>query len=387
MEIKEVSITKITLLTLVLIGSLKNVVGQEWVHTSGPPPPFPFSGSTVDTNDRTLFVCRGSVGGEMCSGKTWLSGGQLVSCKVPYGGREYSLSYFEVLTAPSWADYELTWSESTHSWGYLPDGAVSAGPGIYVGRYEQLFGGYLLGQVNYDELGFFYTEDGKEYSKKINYEVLTIMSRPIAQYEILNIVYDLSKATQTLSADDVILASKDVTNDTPYDTTSSLSMDITETKTSQWSETGSLEMHTGISVSVSAGIPYIGKLTGKWEAGLSSTYSYTYGESFTSSVTTSHEISVDLPQYSDTRVSIIAKTANVKVPYTATIRVVFSNGYTYVMDGVKGLYTDAHHTAFQTTVETSAKPSTTSGAATASLCGVMMFSTLFILWTGMLAFE
>lgn len=378
----------ITLLTLVLIGSLKNVLGQEWVHTSGPPPPFPFSGGTVGTNGRTLYVCRGSVGGEMCSGKTWLSGDQLVSCKVPYGEREYSLSYFDVLTAPSWADYELAWSESTHSWGNLPDGAVSAGPGIYVGRYEQT-GRYLLGKVNYDEWAFFYTEDGKEYFKSINYEVLTSKSRPIAQYEILNIVYDLSKATQTLSADDVIIASKDVTNDTPYDTTSSLSMDITETKTSQWSETDSLEMHTGISVSVSAGIPFIGELTGQWEAGLSSTYSYTYGESFTSSVTISHEISVDLPQYSDTRVSIVAKTANVKVPYTATVRVVFRNGYTYVMDGVKGVYTDAHHTAFQTTVETSASPTIAkpSGAATTSLCGATMFSILFILWTRMLAFE
>lgn len=129
-------------------------------------------------------------------------------------------------------------------------------------------------------------------------------------------------------------------------------MDITDTTTSQWSKTDIVKVHTGLKITVNGGIPALGSLTEEWEEGILKTYSYSSGKSFTSSVTASHQISVNLPAYSDVRVSMIAKQTYVNVPYTATVKVLFRSGDTAVIKDVKGFYSDVHYTPFETSIET-----------------------------------
>lgn len=350
---------------LVLVGSLPKVFGQDWVETYGTKPSSAFSGGTLDKDGNQLFVCRYRANYYLGCGKTWPSGaaGGLVSCKIPYYEKEYSMKPFQVLAVPPWEDYELQWSAKTYSRGGVPLNAVEAIPTIYVGRFRQN-GYYLLGKVDSKNKAFFYTANGKEYFKLWGYEVLTRVPRPIQSYDILQVKYNFSQAIQTLSPAYITLAQTNVTNDSPYDTTSTLTMDITDTTTSQWSKMDTVEMHTGLKITVNAGIPVLGSVTGEWEEGISKTYSYSSGKSFTSSVTASHQISVNLPAYSDVRVSMIAKHAYVNVSYTATLKVLFRSGDAAVIKDVKGFYSDVHYTPFETSIETTPsanRPSPTPG--------------------------
>lgn len=187
-------------------------------------------------------------------------------------------------------------------------------------------------------------------------------SEAVERYEVLNIHYSLSQASQTLSPHYVTLNQKRVTNDTPFNTESTVSVEITESVTREWSITAGAEVHVGVAVSVTGGIPLLAEATSEWEVGFSASFSFTYGKSFTTSKTTSHEVTVDLPAYSDVSVAMIAKEATVSVPYTATLKVIYKNGNTDIKDNVKGIYRDVHQTSFETTLMT--LPSTSGTTAT-----------------------
>ncbi|KAJ8027012.1 hypothetical protein HOLleu_32022 [Holothuria leucospilota] len=174
----------------------------------------------------------------------------------------------------------------------------------------------------------------------------------ITGYEVLDVEYDFSEASQVISSEDFTLATKTASNKSPYDTTSTLSMKITESTTSEWSTVAGMEMHTGVTTTVTAGIPKFAEVTTQWEVGLTASFSYTYGKSFTSSVTTNHDISVVLPAYSDVRVTMIAKKAAVSVPYTATVKTFYKSAKPEVKRNVMGVYNDIHFTSFETSVET-----------------------------------
>ncbi|KAJ8027011.1 Natterin-3 [Holothuria leucospilota] len=174
----------------------------------------------------------------------------------------------------------------------------------------------------------------------------------IERYEVQDVEYDFSRASQIILPEDITLATKTASNDSPYDTTSTLSMEITESTTSEWSTTAGVEMHTGVTTTVTAGIPIFAEVTTEWEVGLLASFSYTYGKSFTSSVTTNHEISVVLPAYSDVQVAMSAKKATVSVPYTATVKIFYKRANPEVKSNVMGVYKDVHFTSFKTSVET-----------------------------------
>ncbi|KAJ8027007.1 Natterin-4 [Holothuria leucospilota] len=345
---------------------VNHLSGTEWVAATGKTPStFIFSGGTVDEQGRVLYVCRASIKGEMASGKVLFSKGRLGQCKLPYHGKEVSASNYDVLISPPWDDYELKWSNPINVFGKIPSNSVQVASGTYVGRYKENKHCFL-GKVKYDHIArlFFYIVDRRECFRKRGYQVVVKQLRPIKRYEVLDVEYDLSQASQILSPEYVTLAHKNVRNDSPFDTTSTFSVEITDSTTREWSVTAGLEMHIGTTTSVTAGIPSLGEVTAGWEIGFTATFSFTHGESFTSSVATTHEVSADLPPYSKARVAVIAKKATVNVPYRATVKVVFENGHTHVNQDVKGIYKDVHYTSFETSVEIpTPEKATTSGTA------------------------
>lgn len=260
------------------------------------------------------------------------------------------LDDYKVLIKPPWAEYTLEWTVQTYSNGNVPSDAVSATNGVYVGRYRN-GNYYLLGKVVPRRNNFFYGDNGKEKYKTSGYEVLVMKPRRVDYYKLLDVVYDLSQASQTISPDNVILARKDVENNTPFETASTLSMQITQSTTSQWSQMNSFEMHAELTMTVSAGIPGIVDASAGWSIGASATRSYTYGDSHTTSETIGHEVEVHLPAHSNVTVWIIGKEANVNVPYRAKVTKVFSDGGTYTRENVAGVYTNVHFTSFESVID------------------------------------
>ncbi|KAJ8027331.1 Natterin-4 [Holothuria leucospilota] len=177
-----------------------------------------------------------------------------------------------------------------------------------------------------------------------------LRSRQVDHYELTNVVYNLSQASQIISSGNVLLAEKSVQNNSPYDTSSALSMEITQTTTSEWSEINSYEMHVGLKMRVSAGIPFLAKASAEFEVGASVNRSYSYGKSHTTSETTVQEVTVDLPAYSAVKVSMIAKEADVNVPYTATLKTVYTDKGSDQRN-VSGVYRNAHQTAVESVIE------------------------------------
>lgn len=175
----------------------------------------------------------------------------------------------------------------------------------------------------------------------------------IERYEISDIQYHLENASQDLSPEFITLAQKMVTNDTPYDTESICTLEVSASTTREWSVTAGLEIHLGLMVSVTAGLPKLGEVTGEWNVGATGSFSYTHGRSDTSSVTKRNEITVNLPAYSNVMVAVIAKKARVTVPYTATVKTVYTSGKTGIKRNVQGVYNDVHHTSFESSLMTS----------------------------------
>ncbi|WP_411016199.1 DM9 repeat-containing protein, partial [Salmonella sp. s51884] len=107
--------------------------------------------------------------------------------------KEYNDYYYQVLTRPPWADYTLEW-KGKYYWGNIPSGAVSGGPGIYVGRYRRRRRYYVPGKVVPKHWAMFYGYNGKEYHVNRRYEVLVKKDRKISHYDLTNVKYDFTKA-------------------------------------------------------------------------------------------------------------------------------------------------------------------------------------------------
>ncbi|KAJ8027327.1 Natterin-2 [Holothuria leucospilota] len=334
--------------TVVLVGWFGRVSSQAWSPAGrGSIPAYAFSGETFDEDGNALFVCKGWVENTVACGKT---SQRLGNCRIPFNHREHILpDNYWVLIQPPWAEYTLEWTDGTYSNGEVPSDAVSAANGVYVGRYRYR-NYYLLGKVVPGRNNFFYGYNGNEKYETSGYEVLVMKPRRVDHYKLLDVVYDLSQASQTISPDNVILARKDVQHKSPSDVTTTLSMQITLSTTIQWSQMNNFEIHPELTMTVSAGIPGIVNASAGWSIGASATRSYTYGDSYTTSETNDHEVEVRLQADSNVTVWIIGKEANVKVPYRASVTKVFSGYHPYTRENVPGVYTNVHIASFESVI-------------------------------------
>ncbi|KAJ8019530.1 Natterin-3 [Holothuria leucospilota] len=331
---------------LVVFGLSALIHCQEWVSDSfGNVPQYAFIGG--DEDGYSTYVCKYSFYGEPGTGKV---NRNLGSCKVAWGDNAYSNTHYDVLTYPPWATYTLHW-ETGYGKGNVPPGTVSIGAGIYVGRYKR-DGHYVPGKIVSEDNGFFYTYEGRRYWAKKGYEPLVMKPRPISHYEIFNVVYDLDRATQTISPDSLYMAQKEVKNASPYPMSSTVSLEYTKTSSHSWKMAGSYKLERGKKTKVRAGVPRFGGAKHTWYEDETYTYSFKYGEDFTHTMKTSHEVTVRQPRFSDLYVSMTYKEAVVNVPFLATVKIVFSdNAGSYHFYSVSGVYDDIHQTSFETHVD------------------------------------
>ncbi|KAJ8027314.1 Natterin-2 [Holothuria leucospilota] len=337
------------LFLLTLIATFTTVIGQDWIPASnGDIPDYAVAGGTDDRYyGDTLYVCKGDINGDEASGKV---GSHHKGCHLPYCGAEIEVDPYYVLTNPPWQEFTLDWTSGTYKKGSVPSNAVSFSQNHFVGRYNRN-GHYIPGKVVQATDRFYYPYDGSEHCEKKGYYVLVKNSRPIDHYELFDVVYNFTGAYQTLSNDPIIMDSQNVVNNSPYITSTSRSLTITETTTSEWSETHRFEMYVGIKVTVRAGIPFFASARGRWEVTGTSTHEYTYGETHTTTVTSTHEVTTLLPPQSKIHTYTTARKANIFVPFTATVRIMFTNGYYQDMKNISGEYTDVHQTSFVTYID------------------------------------
>lgn len=347
---------------------------QEWVYSeNGGIPANAFVAGTDDDGEN-LYVCKVFFKTETCVGKV---NANLGNCLIPYLYEEHSRSTYFVLTVPPWEEYTLAWSSTEYESGNVPGNAVRVAFGIYVGRYNS--NSYTIpGKIVQRHNAFFYGHKGQEYQPS-SYEVLLKTTRSVDHYKLYNVVYDLTSVSYDLSPNQVTLSRKNVTNESPHDVTAVLSMDFTDFKTSEWSQTKSFEVHEGIKISVTAKIPHFGEASSEVELGSSQSSSYTQGGSYETSETTTHEITVNLPAYSNVVVSMIAKEGTGSIPYTGTLRVFFTNRQYYDQDNVEGIYTGVHYTSFDTSIKSSALKIEGNG-------GIKIVSA-FSIWIGVLFYN
>ncbi|KAJ8019529.1 Natterin-3 [Holothuria leucospilota] len=330
---------------LIHIGFPVVALCQEWVSDkSGHIPQYAFRGGSQD--GYSTYVCMDTVHGEPSSGKV---NSRLGSCKIAWGNKEYSESYYSVLIHPPWATYTLHW-ETGHSKGSVPSGAVRVGSGIYVGRYKR-DGEYIPGKIVSKHKALFYGYKGKEYDVRKGYESLVMTPRPISYYEIYDVIYDLESATETIAPDSQFITKKEVKNASPYLMSSTVSLEYTKTSSHSWTMAGSYKLERGKKTKVRAGVPRYAGVKHTWYEDETYTYSFKYGEDVTRTMKTSHEVTVRQPPFSDLYVSMVAKEAVVNVPFVATVKIVFNNGATYRFYKVPGAYDDIHQTSFETHVD------------------------------------
>lgn len=336
---------------LVILASSTIVHGatDQWVYTShGNIPEFAVKGGDDGGyNGWDLYVCKGYARGYMASGK---AANHLGTCKLPYGGEEHDDDYYHVLTSPPWLEYSYSWSTNTYDYGAIPSGAVHVYSDIYVGRYMH-DGYYIPGKVVTGNENLYFGYRGDEHSRHTGYEVLIRKYRPISYYYLYNVNYDFSNAIEIVSPNPVTMASDSVTNTGPTDVQTTVSLDVTHTTTSEWVETHGIPVVSGRTWSVNAGIPRtnVEEPTG-WEEGPSSTYTYTHGEFYVTSVLVTYDINVNVPANSTVDVTMVAREASVDVPFTSSFRIVPSSGSSYTYYGESGVYKDVHYTSFQTLV-------------------------------------
>lgn len=317
----------------------------EWVSTDhGKIPAYAYSGGSSE-DGRTLYICKDYYHGEPCSGKIGYHTG---SCKIPWGDRENNDYYYQVLTSPPWALYKLQWKGS-YSKGSVPSGAVSVGSGVYVGRYKR-GSGKIPGKVVKKHNTFFYGYNGKEIDERKNYEVLVATSRYISYYELTDVQYDLTKATETFSTDfQPVGAKKRVTNTSPFRVSSEISITIEQTEKVSWSEFESVETVSGRTMKVRAGVPFV---KGKAEWGVTSTEyrEYRHGEEHTETKTISHSITVRMPPNSEALVYMVAREAYLDVPFSGKLKIYFSDGGTYSAR-TDGVFQDVHMASYESRIE------------------------------------
>ncbi|WP_187787878.1 DM9 repeat-containing protein [Salmonella sp. S146_54837] len=319
---------------------------QEWVSDSrGGIPAYAMKGGTDDYG-RPLFVCKDYVHGEPCSGKISIYTG---GCKLPWGNKEYVDTYYYVLTSPPWATYTLEWKRS-FSKGYVPSLAVRIGSGTYVGRYKRE-GKYIPGKVVTKLKALFYGYSGKEYDVRKGYEVLVMNHRRVTSYKLKNVVYDYSRASETVSNDFQQLGARQrVTNNSPHEVDSTVSLVVQKEVSRSWSEMDQVETTIGTTTSVTASVPII-DVSQEWTESETNTYSYSYGGTTTHSVSSTHTITVKMSPYSECYVSMVAKKARFLVPFTGVFTMYFSDGRSYTDYHVTGVFEDTHMASYESRIE------------------------------------
>lgn len=321
--------------------------GQEWVQTSEGEIPDNALVAGTDTDDLVLYVCRAYFQTETCVGKV---NAKLRTCRIPYFDEEHEVSTYEVLTSPPWEEYTLEWSDRMYGNGDVPENAVPADSGVFVGRLKWN-GHFIPGKIVQKTNAFYYGYDGVEY-RSDDYMVLLKETLSVDHYELHNVEYYLDEVLLDLSPDQVTLSQKTVTNDSPYDTTSVLSMAFTDTKTSDWSQMNGIEIQRGGRISVTAKIPYV-DISGEFSWGSTRSASYTQGGSYETSETTTHEVTVNLPAYSNVNVAMLAKKGTATIPYEGILRIFFTNREGYKQVDIEGIYEGVQYTSFETSIKSS----------------------------------
>ncbi|PIK56663.1 putative natterin-3-like [Apostichopus japonicus] len=218
-------------------------------------------------------------------------------------------------------------------------------------RYKRSGRYYLPGKVIPKHWSMFYGYNGKEYQVRWPYEVLVKKTRKILHYELTNVEYDFSQAEEIISPDLKQLATaQQVTNDSPYTVTTSVSLEITKTVTRSWSEMTEMGIEIGNKLTVKVGVPMLGEITNEFHVTATHTYQHKYGESTTQTHKSSHAVSVTIGPNSTASVMMVAKEARLKVPYTGRLTVYFTNNKDYSRI-VSGTFDDIHMTSVETIID------------------------------------
>lgn len=345
---------KTILTTLILTGLVTFVSGQSviWVRTStnARPPQHLFSGNSVDKYGHTLYVCKAWHSNGYSAGKTWKSNGRLVTCKIPgWNQRRVSFSTFYVLTQPPEADYYLEWGDARCIWGSLPANGVKSCLNRYVGR-NGPSRDRRIGTASSTKAAFFYTIDGVEHWRKCGFQILLKYQREIVRYEVSNVVYDFSQASITSAPGEVSFGSKLTNNNSPFSAKSLVEWSRSGIKTSQWSQTEGMEMYANIETSFRAMVPSVVEVGAGITLGRSVSVTSTQSSSHQISESVKHSDTIMVNPYSAARIYLSATKANIRIPYTSSVRVVFADGTSVYKHGVKGIYegTDVYH--FETSI-------------------------------------
>lgn len=345
---------KTILITLILTGLVTFVSGQSviWVRTStnARPPQHLFSGNSVDKYGHTLYVCKAWHSNGYSAGKTWKSNGRLVTCKIPgWNQRRVSFSTFYVLTEPPEADYYLEWGDTRCIWGSLPANGVKSCRNRYVGR-NGPSSDRRLGTASSSKAAFFYTIDGVEHWRKCGFQILLKYQREIARYQVYNVVYDSSQVSISSAPGKISFGSRRTNNNSPFATQALVEWSHSVTKTSQWSQTEGMERYANIETSFSVMIPSVGSFGVGITLGRSVSVTSTQSGSHQISERVTHSEKVTVSPYSAVRVDLSARKANIRIPYTSSVRVVFADGTSVYKHGVKGIYEGTDFFHFETSI-------------------------------------
>ncbi|XP_071819980.1 natterin-3-like [Apostichopus japonicus] len=332
--------------SLLLVAFCGLVCGQDyWIQEDhGSMPDYPFRGGSEP--GKSLYICQSNFHGETCVGKIGYGYG---SCRVPWGDKENSDYYYSVLVAPPWALYTFQW-KTGYDKGNVPSGAVRVDSGIYVGRHKR-DGYYIPGKVVSKHKALFYGYNGKEYDVRKNYDVLVKVPRGVKKYELYDVTYDLANAVETMPGDYKAVGAKQrVTNNSPFRAETEVTLHYESTVSRSWSEVEEFEVVRGRSTKVTAGIPSVIGGTAEWGVTKTHTYTYSYGETATHTVNGSHTVRVKLPPKSEVVVYMVAKQAEVDVPFEGNLRIFFDDGVQRVVQ-IHGVYADMHMASFESRID------------------------------------
>jgi len=157
---------------------------------------------------------------------------------------------------------------------------------------------------------------------------------PIAPsaYYATNVKYSISEA-KILAAPPETVGSIDLTNRSSVQQTASQNASFSATETSSWSNTVGAKI--GVKTSFSCGVPFLAD--GKVEVSVEASYSYTWGETKSTTKVVGQTVSANIPANRQMKVTFVAQRASMDVPYSATFVTEFSNG-TKKEEYITGVY-------------------------------------------------
>ncbi|XP_037633857.1 natterin-3-like [Sebastes umbrosus] len=235
-------------------------------------------------------------------------------CHYSYAGKELCRSTFEILVNKD--DFEpLEWKDG--SWGSVPANSVYTSPNdMYVGKNK-----YGLGKVHVKCNNFFLPCKGKEYLYKY-YQVLTF-NPDVTSEHITDVKYKTDNLN-IIKYPPEILTKSAITNNSNQPVTQTVTLSKTTQVEQKWDTSFSLK--TGVTTSITAGIPNIASETVGFSA--EKTLQFSKGTSHTESTTHSVAIECKVPPKHDCSVSMVAYKYGADIPYTARLKRTYRNGET-----------------------------------------------------------